>query len=122
VAFGVDAYNDRIDCFKSDLEGPAAPPAAPKSLDGLAGAAGELPKKSSPSRDSAGFVCFAGAGCPFGGGCVPRGGPVLGLSGGEMSSPKRSMAGFASFFTAAVDCLWDVERSIFDLPEAVLIL
>jgi hypothetical protein len=40
----------------------------PRSLDGRAGGAGELLKKSSPRRLSAGLVCFGGAGAAFGGG------------------------------------------------------
>jgi hypothetical protein len=89
---GTVAYNDRIDCFKSDLDWGGAEASPPRSLDGRAGAAaGELPKKSSPNRDSAGFVAFGGAGFALGGGCVPNGGPVLGLAGADISSPNRSI-------------------------------
>ena len=63
AGFGADAYNDRMDCLRSDFDGPlAAPLAVPRSLEGRAGAAGGAPKKSRPSRDSVGLVCFGGAG------------------------------------------------------------
>jgi hypothetical protein len=59
-------------------------------LDGLAGGALWLPpKKSSPSNESAGLVCFGGAGSALGGAALLTGGPVLGR-GGAGSSPNRS--------------------------------
>jgi hypothetical protein len=57
-----------MDCLRSALDGPLDVPADPKSLEGLAGGAGELLKKSSPKRDSAGLLCLAGAGAALGGG------------------------------------------------------
>ncbi len=119
AAFGADAYSDRMDCLRSDFDGPlAVPPTAPRSFDGRAGAAGGAPKKSRPRRDSAGLVCFAGAGGALDGGCVPSGGPVLGRAGGVTSSPKRSIDGFAGRLAEA-GCLWDVERSTFDPLDGV---
>lgn len=85
----MDAYSDRIDCFKSGLEGAEA---AGPVLDGRAGCAeGPPPKKSSPSNESPALFCFGGAGSAFGG-ARATGGPVL-ARGGVGSSPKRSMAG-----------------------------
>jgi hypothetical protein len=66
--FGADAYSERIDCFRSALDGAAGAFVDPISLEGRAGGAGELLKKSSPRRLSAGFVCFGGAGAALGGG------------------------------------------------------
>ena len=90
-----------MDCFRSALEGVVEAVPVPGPLDGLAAGAGEVPKKSNPSRDSAGFVCFAGAGAAFGGGLEPRGGPVLGLAGALKSSPKRSMLTLAAWRAGA---------------------
>jgi hypothetical protein len=118
AGFGADAYSDRMDCLRSDFEGPfAAPLAAPRSFDGRVGGAGAAPKKSRPRRDSAGLVCFGGAGCALEGGCVMWGGPVLGRAGGETSSPKRSIDGFPGLFIEA-GCLWDEVRSTFELLGA----
>jgi hypothetical protein len=91
-----------MDCFRSVFDGPLGAAALPESLDGLAGGAGALPKKSSPRRDSDGLVCF--------GGCVPIGGPVDGLAGAEISSPNRSMAGLCGALDA-VACVWESDRS-----------
>jgi hypothetical protein len=77
------------------LEGPVDVLVDAKLLEGFAGATGELLKKSNPRRDSAGLLCFAGAGAAFGGGWVPIGGPVLGRTGAVISSPKRSIVGLA---------------------------
>lgn len=97
--FGAVAYKDKIDCFKSGLETPACVPEVGVALPGrLTGVDWELPKKSKPSNESAGFVCFA-AGCWTelgGGGRATAVGPVvLGRAGGLMasSSPKKSMDG-----------------------------
>jgi hypothetical protein len=62
-------------------------------LEGLSGGADcELPKKSNPSNESAGFVCLGGAGSAFGGaGLVIDGPVVLGRGGASVgSSPNRS--------------------------------
>lgn len=98
--FGAVAYRDRIDCFKSGLEAPACEPGVGAALPGrLAGVDWVLPKKSNPNNESAGFVCFAAAGCTELGGGRGRAtvvGPVvLGRAGGLIasSSPKKSMDG-----------------------------
>jgi len=91
-------------------------------LDGLAGVlVGEPPKKSNPSKESAGFACFGGSVGAFGGGAAATfmGGPVLGLAGG--SSAKRSTFGWvlcvevlADVARAGVDCIfWLAERPSF---------
>ena len=91
-------------------------------LDGLAGGlVVEVPKKSKPSKESAGFVCFDGPAGVFGGGTVAifKGGPVLGLAGG--SSANRSTLGRvlcaaaeADAVRAGEDCsFWLAERSSF---------
>lgn len=90
----MEAYNERIDDFKSAL--PGTPGVLPPVLDGLAGC--EVcapPKKSSPSRLSPGFVCFGGAAGAFGGpgALTTAGSVVLGLAGtGALlsRSPNRS--------------------------------
>lgn len=98
--FGAVAYRDRIDCFKSGLETPAWAPDVGAVLPGrLTGVDWLLPKKSKPSNESAGFVCFAAAGCAElggGGGRATAVGPVvLGRAGGLIasSSPKKSIDG-----------------------------
>ena len=59
AALGAEAYSDSIDCFRSVLCGRPEPVVA-VALDGRAGGAEfEPPKKSRPSKDSPGFVCFA---------------------------------------------------------------
>ena len=57
----MDAYNDKIEFFKSVL--PGAPGVLiPDVADaGLAGAEAGPPKKSNPSKLSPGLVCFGGA-------------------------------------------------------------
>lgn len=97
-----------MDCLRSAFDGPVDLLSDPMSLEGRAGA-GALPKKSNPSRDSAGLLCFAGATLAFGGGCVPAGGPVLGLAGAEISSPNRSSVALGACL--AVACLCDEDRS-----------
>lgn len=82
-----------MDCLRSGLEF-AAPEEVADVLEGRSGgAAGADPKKSSPSRESAGFVAFGGAASAFGGG-LDMGGPVLGRAGAEtVSSPNKSTTG-----------------------------
>jgi hypothetical protein len=87
-------YNDSIDCLRSGRDGAAEAPDVPVVLDGRAGGADEAPpKKSKPSNESPGLVCFGGAASALGGNARPIEGPVvLGLGGaGSGSSPKRSM-------------------------------
>src|SRR5437879_4922457 len=88
---GAEAYRDRIDCFKSGLD---CAPGVAAALDGRAGACAS-PKKSSPSNESAGFVCFGGAGSDFGGGLDATGAALFALGGDSAlsSSPKRSCCG-----------------------------
>ena len=92
--FGVEAYNERIDCLRSGREGPDEPRAFPEALEGLsAGAEGGLPKKSRPNNESPCFACgFVGTEAI--GGAAREGGPVvLGLTGGFGISPSMSMLG-----------------------------
>lgn len=81
-----------MDCLRSGLED-AACPGVVAALEGRPGAcACELvgPKKSSPSNESPGLVCFGGAG-PFGGADLVAGGSVVaGRGAGAVSSPNRS--------------------------------
>ena len=88
AGLGVDAYNERIDCLRSGLDGAAA---VGPVLEGLAGCAdAPPPRKSRPNSESPALVCFGGAGSAFGGTLLPIGGPVLGLAGaGACSSPNR---------------------------------
>lgn len=99
--FGAVAYSERIDCFRSGRESPVCEVDVGAVLPGrLAGVDWLLPKKSKPSNESAGFVCFAAAaGCAElggGGGRATAVGPVvLGRAGGLIasSSPKKSTDG-----------------------------
>lgn len=91
-AVGFAAYRDRMDCLRSGREGAAAAAAGPV-LEGRAGCADALPRKSSPSRESPALVCFGGAGSAFGGTARAWGGPVLARGGAGVSSPNKSMAG-----------------------------
>jgi len=87
-------------------------------LDGLAGGlVVEPPKKSNPSKESAGFACFGGSDGAFGGGAVATfmGGPVLGLAGG--SSAKRSTFGWVLCVAVAADAARAGEACIFWLAE-----
>lgn len=62
-------------------------------LEDLSGGADcELPKKSNPSNESAGFVCLGEAGSAFGGAGLVIDGPVVFGRGGASvgSSPNRS--------------------------------
>ena len=90
--FGAEAYKERIDCFKSGLEGIVEPEGVDTELAGLAeAAAGGPPKKSRPSKESEALVVF-GATAVFGGDAlVPGVSAVLGLAGGSGTSPKRSI-------------------------------
>jgi hypothetical protein len=90
----------------------------PVVLDGLAGGlVVEPPKKSNPSKESAGFACFGGSAGAFGGGAVATfmGGPVLGLAGG--SSAKRSTFGWVLSAGAAPDVARADEACTFWLAE-----
>lgn len=119
VGFGADAYNERILCFKSGrAAGCVFPALINEALEGRGGGAAlEVPKKSSPSRESAGLVAFGGAAPAFGGGCVPTGGPVLGLAGADISSPNKSITGAAfgceTILVDACACLRELDRSSF---------
>lgn len=79
-----------MDCFRSGLDWV---PGVAAALEGRFGGGASVPKKSKPSNESAGFVCFGGAGSAFGGGLVAIGAAVLALGGGGVSSPKRSCCG-----------------------------
>jgi len=93
AGFGTEAYNDRIDCFRSGLDGAAEAPAGPV-LEGLAGGAELPPRKSNPNNEPPAFVCFGGAASAFGGGALAAtGGPVLDRGGAGAASPKRSITG-----------------------------
>lgn len=82
-----------MDCLRSGRDVAALDDAADVLEGRSGGAAGADPKKSSPSRESAGFVAFGGAGSAFGAGFAV-GGPVLGRAGAEIgSSPNRSTTG-----------------------------
>lgn len=91
AAAGFDAYRDRMDCLRSGRDGAAA---AGPVLEGRAGCAGVLPRKSKPNNESPAFACFGGAVSAFGGAALAAGGPVLGRGGAGVSSPKRSIAGW----------------------------
>ncbi len=78
-----------MDCLKSGRD---CTPGAAAALEGLFGGGAAVPKKSKPSNESAGFVCFGGAGSAFGAGLVAVGAVVLALGGG-VSSAKRSGCG-----------------------------
>jgi hypothetical protein len=64
-------------------------PAVGAALEGRFGTCASLPKKSKPNRESAGLVCFGGAGSAFGGGLDAMGAAETALTGG-LASPKRS--------------------------------
>ena len=85
-----------MDCLRSGLEVLVIPTEFDEALDGRA-EGWEEPKKSRPSRESPGLLCFAGAGGPaFATGLELGVSVVLGLIGGAgMSSPNRSMVGAA---------------------------
>ena len=90
-AGGADAYRESIDCLRSGLEGPVEAAGVDVALDGLlAGDVDGPPKKSSPSRESAGFAGLGGAEAFGGGGRPPVTSVVLGLAGGAGTSPNRS--------------------------------
>lgn len=100
--FGAVAYRDNIDCFKSGRDIPPCEVDVGAALPGrLTGVDWLFPKKSNPSSESAGLVCFAAAGCAElggggGGGRATADGPVvLGRAGGLMvsSPPMRSTTG-----------------------------
>lgn len=90
-------------------------------LDGRLGGGASVPKKSRPRRESAGFVCFGGAGSDFGGGLAGPGPVVLALGGGPISSPKRSCCGGARTGAGAglgaVLCDVDLSRLCFSLTS-----
>lgn len=101
--FGAEAYNERIDCLRSGLDGAVDPEGVDAELDGLPDAeAGGPPKKSRPSRESAALVCFGGGLLLGGGGRAPVVSVVLGLAGGAGTSPNRSIGG-AAFGGGAID-------------------
>lgn len=71
-----------MDCLRSGLEFAVFDDVA-DVLEGRSGGAADAePKKSSPRRESAGFVVFGGAASVFGVG-LDIGGPVLGRAGAE---------------------------------------
>lgn len=81
---GAREYKERIDCFRSGLEGPLDGTAA--ALDGLAGGfACVPPKKSNPSSDSVGFEALAA-------GASTRGGAADVLGAAELGRPGRAEA------------------------------
>ena len=91
--FGAEAYKERIDCFKSGLDGTFEFAGLDDELDGrFTEAAGGPPKKSSPNSESDALTGFGGAAC-FGGGRAPGVSVVLGRAGGFGTSPKRSTCG-----------------------------
>lgn len=73
----MEAYSERMDCFRSGLDGAAA---AGPVLEGRVGCAEDVapPRKSKPNKESPVLFCFGGASC-LGGALAPVGGPVLGL-------------------------------------------
>jgi hypothetical protein len=89
-AAGLEAYKERMDCFRSDRPG-AAELLAPV-LEGLAGGADCVPpKKSKPRRLSPGLVDFGGAAGALGGAARTAGSVVLGRGGaGPVGSPNKS--------------------------------
>lgn len=80
-----------MDCFKSGRDW-LAPPEVPVVLAGLGGAAGSVPKKSSPKSEAFEVVALAGAGSAFGGTFEAVGPVVLALTG-IGSAPMRSGTG-----------------------------
>ncbi len=94
--FGAEAYNERMDCFKSGLEGTAGLAGLEDELEGLADEPdGGPPKKSRPSNESDALVGLGGAEALRGGGLAPVVSVVFGLTGGSGTSPKRSTWGVA---------------------------
>ena len=91
--FGAEAYNDRMDCLRSGLEGPVEPAGVEDTLDGLTPEVDGPPKKSSPRSESAALDGLVGTVALGGGGRAPGVSVVLGLAGGSGTSPKRSMGG-----------------------------
>ena len=91
--FGAEAYNDKMDCLRSGLEGPVEPAGVDDTLGGLIPAVDGPPKKSSPNSESAALEGLVGAVALGGGGRAPGVSVVLGLAGGSGTSPKRSMGG-----------------------------
>lgn len=90
---GAEAYNERIDCLRSGLEGSAEPDGVVAELDGLPDAVdGAPPKKSRPSNESAALACLGGAEA-FGGAGRLGTSVVFGLAGGSTMSPNRSTGG-----------------------------
>lgn len=82
-----------MDCLRSGRVLVALDDAADVLEGRSGGAAGAEPKKSSPSRESAGLVALGGVGSAFGAG-FDMGGPVLGRAGVETaSSPNKSTTG-----------------------------
>jgi len=76
-----------MDCFRSGRDWV---PGVDAALEGRFGAGASVPKKSNPSRESAGLVCFGGAGSAFGGGLVDVGAALFALGGGRLSSANKS--------------------------------
>ena len=84
-----------MDCLRSGLEGTAGPDGVDAELDGLADVTdGGAPKKSRPSSESAALACFGGADA-FGGAVRLGTSVVLGLAGGSVTSPNKSIGGAA---------------------------
>jgi hypothetical protein len=79
-----------MDCLRSGRD---CVPGVGAALAGRLGGAASVPKKSSPSSESAGFDCFGGAASVFGGGLEDIGGPDVALGGGPASSANRSGCG-----------------------------
>lgn len=77
-----------MDCFRSGRD---CPPELDTVLAGRLCAGGGAPKKSRPSRESAGLVCFGGAASDFGGTRLV-GGPER-LARGASSWANRSGCG-----------------------------
>lgn len=117
--FGAEAYSDRIDCFRSGLEGAVEPPGVDAELDGLPlEDDGGPPKKSRPSSESAAFVDFGGPE-DFGGGIRLLGvSVVLGLAGGSGTSPNRSTGGAA--LGGGANGWLDVDAARNDAPRSNL--
>lgn len=84
---GLEAYRDKMDCFKSGRD---CTPGVAAALEGRFGGGAESPKKSRPSRESAGFVCLGGAASAFARGLLKGGPAVLDLGEELLSSPNRS--------------------------------
>ena len=112
---GADAYNERIDCLRSGLEGSDGPAGVEAELDGLPGVAiGGPPKKSRPSNESAALACLGGA--VFGGAGLAGTSVVLGLAGSSGTSPNRSTGG-APFETGATGWM-DVDEARCEAPRS----